>query len=312
MERIKLSDLTLVRDEGQIPGNFTSVMGEYSIPQIKKTGFYKMNGCMIGAENEDLRELLSTRIMDKIGFPHADILLACNDQNENGCLSVNILNENEHFVEPEQGETSYRPINNINDFIESDLEQISTIPNITSEDLRERKEYLLKYLLVSAVINNTDIKMDNMFMIRNSATGEFRNPEYYDMGVAFIDTDSRMFFTKFSAEQIIEQLYELYPSQIVSYGKNIQQNLKKEDVQQILMEDSFEEFSEPSRESIIELLSERLDLIGKLNSKEKNNFTYGTNSLHEVTKDTDLSLRDKAKSVLARFKDRIKGRDIDE
>ena len=60
MDRIKLSDLTLVKDEDDILGNFTSVRGEYYIPQIGKTGFYKMNGCMMGGDkDEDFRELIS-------------------------------------------------------------------------------------------------------------------------------------------------------------------------------------------------------------------------------------------------------------
>ena len=312
MDRLKLSNLTLVKEENQILGNFTSVVGEYYIPQIGKTGFYKMNGCMIGAkEDEDLREMLSARVMDKIGFPHADILLASDNENGNGCLSINILNENEEFIEPDKNLVKYRQINRIDDFIENDLEEISTISGITSEDLRLRKEYLLKYLLVSALIGNTDIKIDNMFIIKNSETGEFRNPEYYDMAAAFIDSDCRNFFLKFSAEQIIEQLYELYPSQIVPFGRNIQEKLNKETIKEVL-NDFFDGFSKKSGEQIMNQLFKRVELIERLNSKEKNNFLYGTNSLHDSSKGTDISLIDKVKHILTRYREQTKGRDIDE
>lgn len=312
MDRLKLSNLTLVKEENQILGNFTSVVGEYYIPQIGKTGFYKMNGCMIGAkEDEDLREMLSARVMDKIGFPHADILLASDNENGNGCLSINILNENEEFIEPDKNLVKYRQINRIDDFIENDLEEISTISGITSEDLRLRKEYLLKYLLVSALIGNTDIKIDNMFIIKNSETGEFRNPEYYDMAAAFIDSDCRNFFLKFSAEQIIEQLYELYPSQIVPFGRNIQEKLNKETIKEVL-NDFFDGFSKESGEQIMNQLFKRVELIERLNSKEKNNFLYGTNSLHDSSKGTDISLIDKVKHILTRYREQTKGRDIDE
>lgn len=100
--------------------------------------------------DEDLRELLAAKLMDKIGFSHSDVILATDENGENGCLSVNILNENEEFVEPSKERIQYRAINNIDDFINFDLEQISSIPSINSEDLRMRKEYLLKYLLISA------------------------------------------------------------------------------------------------------------------------------------------------------------------
>ena len=264
-----------------------------------------------GKEEEDLRELLSARLMDKIEFPHADILLASDNENGKGCLSVNILNEKEQFVEPDEKLVKYRPINGIDDFIEHDLEKISTISGITSEDLRLRKEYLLKYLLVSALIGNTDIKMDNMFIIKNNETGKFRNPEYYDMGVAFIDSEDRCFFRQFSAEQIIEQLYELYPSQIVPFGRNVQEKLNKKSIEDIL-KNSFDGFSKESRKSIMVQLLKRVELIERLNSKEKNIFLYGTNSLHDASKDTDLSLRDKVKNVLTRFREQTRGREMNE
>lgn len=46
IKRFNLSDFKKVRDENDIPSNFTSVRGEYLIPGMNITGFYKMNGCM--------------------------------------------------------------------------------------------------------------------------------------------------------------------------------------------------------------------------------------------------------------------------
>lgn len=309
MKRLKLSDLKLVKEEDEILGNFTSVRGEYVIPKTGKTGFYKLNGCMIGGKNEeDLRELLSSRIMDIIGFPHADILLVSDEQNGEGCLSMSILNENEHFVEPEAQEKKFKPTNKIDDFINKDLEQISVIQGITSEDLRNRKEYLLKYLFVSALISNTDVKMDNMFMIKNDVTGEFRNPEYYDMGVAFVE--NRDFFNGLSSKQIIEQLYELYPTQVVTFGSQIQEKLKRTDIKALLSEESFETFSKESKNSITNQLFDIIDLIAHLNAKEKNHFRFGIDSLHDASKGVKLSLRDRVSSYLSKFRDKTLGRDI--
>lgn len=311
VKRLKLSDLKLVKEENEILGNFTSVRGEYAIPKTGKTGFYKLNDCMIGGKNEeDLRELLSSRIMDIIGFPHADILLVSDEKNGNGCLSMSILNENEHFVAPEAQRTEFKPINNIDDFINKDLEQISIIPGITSEDLRNRKEYLLKYLFVSALISNTDVKMDNMFIIKNDVTGKFRNPEYYDMGVAFVE--NRDFFYNFSSKQIIEQLYKLYPTQVVPFGNQIQGKLKRTDIKALLEEESFETFSEESKKSITNQLFDTIELIAHLNAKEKNHFRFGTDSLHDAVKGVNFSLRDRVSSYLSKFRDKILGRDIDE
>ena len=58
MKRLKLSDLKLVKEDNQILRNGTSVRGEYAISKTGKTGFYKVNGCMTGGnDEEDLREL---------------------------------------------------------------------------------------------------------------------------------------------------------------------------------------------------------------------------------------------------------------
>ena len=132
-QRLILSELNLVRSEDEIEENCTSVMGEYYIPSIGKTAFYKENGCMIDDRNdEDLREMLASDILKMIGMPCADILMAYDEvNNKYGCLSVNILNDNEQFAE---FPTNYsKSVTNINEYIESDLERSSTFNNITPE-----------------------------------------------------------------------------------------------------------------------------------------------------------------------------------
>ena len=114
--------MKLVKEEEDIPGNFTTVRGEYYIPNIGKTGFYKENGIIPDTTNdEDLREFLAAELMDKIGFPHSDIILATDKNGKNGCLSVNILNENEEFIGPSKEVKLDGNINNIDDFINWDL-----------------------------------------------------------------------------------------------------------------------------------------------------------------------------------------------
>ena len=298
-KRIELSNLIKVKDEDEIQGNYTSVIGEYKgIPETKKTGFYKENGCMIGANNdEDLRELLASKILDKIKFPHADIVLA-KDNDNNGCISINILNEDECFLEPNLEKVQNKPINNIKDFINNDLEKIWSIPNMTAKSLNERQEYILQYLFVSAIISNTDIKMDNMFMIQNKQTEEFRNPEYYDMGIAFIENEERKFFGKFSSKQIIEQLYEQYYIYIEPLGKAIQENLQEEDIEKIMGEKIFNEFSPEIKEEIKNQLLEKVNLINKLNQKEKNKFIYSTEVIHKATENIDIGIKDRVKEDL--------------
>lgn len=316
MERLKLSELELVKERNNITGNFTSVFGEYYIPQIKRTGFYKSNACMVMRDNPDLIELYSSKILGKIGIPHADILLATDDTNgkkQNGCLSINILNENEHFVELDY-EKAYNALkkrkekeNPIEDLIDRDLTTISTIPGITSKDLRERKEYLVKHMFISALIQNTDINTDNMLMIRNEATGKLSNPAYYDMGLAFFENRERRFFGVFDdkySDEIIKYLYQNYPSQVVPLGKQVQANLKKQDVNRFLQEEEFKEFSDETTQRIKGDLFHKIELIEYLNSKEQNKFKWGTDKLHEVSKSVKLPLRDRVTNFLSRLRTR--------
>lgn len=313
MKRLKLSQTELVKNEDNILGNFTSVRGEYYIPDIGKTGFYKLNGCMLDArDDEDLRELLAARLMDRIGFLHSDIILATDENGQNGCLSVNILNENEEFVEPSKKGIQYRAINNIDDFINWDLEQISSIPGINSEDLRMRKEYLLKYLLISAFISNTDIKMDNMMIIKNNRTGIFRNPEYYDMGIAFIENNDRRFFSKYSSNQVIQYLYETYPSQIVPFGKIIEEKLNQDFIESLLKEEAFDGFSSENKKIIKNQLFDRIDYVKQLNTRGENNFIFPTNEIHEISKEIPLTLRDRVVVFMCKIKNKSFGRDRDE
>ena len=312
MKRLKLSQTELVKNEDNILGNFTSVRGEYYIPDIGKTGFYKLNGCMLDArDDEDLRELLAARLMDRIGFLHSDIILATDENGQNGCLSANILNENEEFVEPSKKGIQYRAINNIDDFINWDLEQISSIPGINSEDLRMRKEYLLKYLLISAFISNTDIKMDNMMIIKNNRTGIFRNPEYYDMGIAFIENNDRRFFSKYSSNQVIQYLYETYPSQIVPFGKIIEEKLNQDFIESLLKEEAFDGFSSENKKIIKNQLFDRIDYVKQLNTRGENNFIFPTNEIHEISKEIPLTLRDRVAVFMCKIKNKIFGRDRD-
>lgn len=187
MNRIDLCKLNKISDKEEIPGEFSSVKGEYLIDSIGKTAFYKENGYMGGyAEYDaDLRELLSAQILDLIDVPHANIILAQNGEDE-GCLSINILNNNEEFVNIDlKIETSSNNEYTLEEFINQDSAKIANLPGITKEMIEERKEFVKNYLFVSALLSNPDVKLDHIIPIYNSETGKYRNPELYDMGIAF-------------------------------------------------------------------------------------------------------------------------------
>ena len=69
---------------------------------------------------------------------------------------------------------------------------------------------------------------------------------------------------------------------------------------------------EITQAEISEKLNQNYNLICRLNSKEKNNFQYGINTIHERTKNADIEKRDKVSQFIAKLKNRILGRDKDE
>lgn len=289
VKRINVSNLELVRTYDEIPGNFTSVRGEYNIPQIGKTAFFKVNDCMIKArKDEDFRELFASKILDKINFPHAEILFAIDEKaNRKGCLSVNVLNENEEFVgmdiEP-KGRLS------IEEFVEDNVRMASEINGITKEDLKNRIEYLIKYLFVSALINNSDLRPDNYCMIQNKENGKFRNPEYYDMGAAFLDDEHRKFFSKYTSIEIIKELYQKYSEQIKELGKNIEENLKINKIAELLNSEEYLEFPEETKDEIYSQTVKKLELIKELNKAEKVQYNNGKPEDSKNIKKEELSL----------------------
>ena len=188
VDRIDLSECELVKDERDIPGCYTSVRGEYFIPAIGKTGFYKTNKSFF--ETVDLVEHLASSVLKKLEIPCADIVLAKNDaDNDIGCFSMNVLEEDEHFIPINfqmitgEGRVDFRGIQRL---VASDIENYKTqYPEIPADVLEERRDFLKKYIFISAFLGNYDVATSNCQLVYNEKTGEYRNPAYYDMGMSF-------------------------------------------------------------------------------------------------------------------------------
>lgn len=321
VQRFNLSDLKKVRDEMEIPGNFTSVRGEYLLPGMNKTGFYKMNGCMVDAhEDEDLRELLASNILSTIGIPHADIVLINDDKAEHsfnnekysrGCLSMNILRENESFAQ--LPDFVHGPIKTVNDFIENDLAQISSLPNITPEVLQNRKVYLAQLLYSSAILSNTDLSYNNSQIIYNEQTGEYRNPESYDLGLSFTSSD-RTFFNEKSSKDILSELYKDYAVEIFPIAQKVEAELTPEKINELLSDPIYQGFAPKTQEQIVSDLNGRIDLVKRFN---RNILEYGVAEPQQISvqdiatkvKGSRVSLKDKVSNFISNLKNRIIGKD---
>ena len=154
-----------------------------------------------------------------------------------------------------------------------------------------------------------------MQVIYNEKTGEYRNPEYYDAGVAFVSNSLREFFLDKSPEKILSELYRDYPKEIEEIARQTEQTLTKDKIKEMMSDPVFDGFSEHVKNNIMRNLRIRVSLISRYNA---NIDKYGMaepegisiDDIYEDTKDTDISLKDKALSFINKLKDRIIGKDI--
>lgn len=314
IERIKLSELKKIRDEEDIEGYFTSVEGEYDLPERGKTAFYKESGHTMDAHNdEDLREMLSSQILDIVEIPHADIVPVYDDiENSNGCLSVNILGENEEFRRPPK--VSYNDPKTAKEFIENDLVEISGLPGITQDMIENRRSYLARMLFTSALLSNVDVSADNSQMIYNKQTGKYRNPEAYDFGLSFVPSSRRKMFLEECPEDVLEYLYENYSSDILTYAIQTEKNLTSEKVSELLSDPIYDGFDNLTRTEILTGMSRRIDLIKEKNrdiaeKKESEKPVISTKDIYSKVKGSKVSLKDKISNFISNLKNKIIGRD---
>lgn len=314
-KRFNLSEFMKLRDEDHISGNFTSVRGEYYIPYLNKTGFYKVNGCMDNAKNdEDLRELFASHILDEIGFPHADIVPIFDDtHNCNGCLSLNILKNGETFA-ISQSIPHEKSFSHVGEFISHDLKEVSSLPGITEKDLKERKNFLARYLYVSAILQNTDIRSDNRCMIYNPQNHTYRIPEYYDAGISFSsDPDFSAFISDMSSADLLKELYEDYAVEIFPLAQKVEYSLTPEKINELLEPYIFSGFSPDTKKQIICELNDRISLSKQYNH---NILTYGrvepyTISMEDIekrTKGISVSMKDSVKNYILSLREKFFGK----
>lgn len=267
--------------------------------------------------SEDLREHLASNVLSVIGFPHADIVLICDDKAEyshnleehhNGCLSINVLKENEEFVA-----LQLRGSKNVSEFIENDLAQISTLPNITPEVIERRRTYLAQWLYCSAILSNTDLKYDNRQIIYNKKTGNYRNPEYYDAGLSFI-SDHRHFFDRKDSNEVLKELYKDYAVEIFPLAQETEKKLTLEKVNELLANPVYERFGNETKKQIIEGLNNRVNLVKTYNH---NILKYGNaeprqisvKDIEKKSRGSNIALKDKVSNFISNLKNRIIGKD---
>lgn len=295
--RIDINKCLKVKDESDILGNFTSVRGEFKLPELNKTAFYKEDGCMLVAnKDESIRELLASEILEILEVPHADITLTYNSEDQStGCLSHTILNPDEIFIEHE----FYTLANNIESYLDREIQNISKFPNITADMINNRKKTVLQQIYVNCLLNNCDIKPDNMKLIFNNKTGQIRSSECYDFGASFSTEDSFIYDKTY--EEMMQELYTKYYDEIKNLSESVKQKLTPEKLNEVLSKTVYKEGFKGNALDVLNGLNNRIQIsnqyVDKVNDLN-NTKTLSTKAISQKCSNVSFLLKDKVSKFI--------------
>lgn len=296
--RIDINECLKVKDESDIPGNFTSVIGEFKLPKSNKTAFYKEDGCMLAAnKDESIRELLASEILDILEVPHASITLAYDSKNQStGCLSHSILNENEAFIE---NESYLTPTTDIESYVDREIQNISRFQNVTVDMINNRKKTVINQIYINCLLNNCDIKPDNMQLIYNNKTGQIRSSECYDFGIAFSNENS--FIYNKTYEAMMQELYSKYYEEIKDLSETVKQKLTPEKLNEVLLKTVYQEGFKGKALDILNGLNNRIELsneyVNEMNNLRENK-TLSVETIGQKCSNVNVLLKDKVSNFI--------------
>lgn len=191
-------------------GRLTSGTSAQYIGFNKKTGkkgIYKENGCVLGIDNDDIREKLSSDILGLVGVDAAHIDLVHNQKTgQNAYFSNYIIEDNEELVAPDvTGCESDSP-----DPIENMCERyIQGVRKYTNDEqlIENSRKNFYRYTYICCMLDCYDIKPDNLPLVYNKDTNEFSIAHYFDFGTAFCPEHKSAPIYEMGTDEMLESLF---------------------------------------------------------------------------------------------------------
>ena len=226
---------------------------------------------------------------------------------------MNVLEEDEHFIPINfqmitgEGRVDFRGIQRL---VASDIENYKTqYPEIPADVLEERRDFLKKYIFISAFLGNYDVATSNCQLVYNEKTGEYRKPAYYDMGMSFSGKSYGGSFPGMKTDmEILEELYNIWPEEIKDISLKVERGMTREMVSELLSNPIYDGFGEEEKKRIWKEMGEKLCFISKKNEilygekMPEDSFLIDHDELEENSRSVPTGIKGKA----ARFIDRIK------
>lgn len=229
MKRYSKSDFEFI--DTLSAGTAAAFLGRNKI--TGKKGIFKDNGCMLGLDNDDVREKLASQIITEIGQKCAQIDLVYDEElGQNACFSNYILEDDEILIRPVGAHNNDNDVvNYIQDYIE-DVKKINDDPKFL-EDVRKD---MCKYIYISCIIDCYDVQNE---IIQNEKTGETKVAPWFDFGVAFNANgyQRKAFFANNTSEVILKKLYDNYFDDIADISENMTNILTSDKIEELFSQD---------------------------------------------------------------------------
>ena len=241
-----------------------------------KKGVYKENGALLGITNEDVREKMASDILNAINKECAQIDLVYDQENgKTACFSNYIINEDEELIDL-YVVNNKNSDNKVKDFIDSYIECVGNI-NDDKKFIEQCKKNACERIYMSCILDTYDLKGDNLPIVHNIKTGEYKISPWFDHGTAFVPDaiQKQDFFTTMSSEEVLNNLFSNYYNEIKDIANVVNDKLDRESIDRILFKDYVREtFLTSEVDEIKNRLSSQIQLSNDLLEKYTNRDEY--------------------------------------
>lgn len=242
MQRLNIGELTNI-DYSFIKDG-TSAMYLATNPHNNRSGILKENGCMLGVDNEDLREKLASTIISICGLDTADIELCIDDNGNKYALSYNVLKENQkHIALSSFTITSTDKEEIWKEYIRKISNSIMCLPQINLEQYSDIRKRILELHFMDLIIDHYDRKVDNNKIIYDTNTKKYLPSIGYDYGSAFNPHSHQKngIFFYLTNEEVMQFLIKFHYNDLQFLINNTRTTLNDNILNLILSQEEYQE-----------------------------------------------------------------------
>ena len=233
MSRYSSSDIIEV---GRVTSGTSAQFIGYNTKTGRK-GIYKENGCVLGIDNDDIREKLSSELLSTLGVDAASIdLVRDDDTGRNTYFSNYILEDGEELVTPDTVGCESDLQNPIENMRERYMQGVRKYTN-DEQFIEDSRKNFYKYTYLCCMLDCYDIKPDNLPLVYNREKNEFSVAPYFDFGTAFCPEHKSTPIYNMSANEMLESLFKNNYEDIKEIAHKVNMELTPERINELLGSD---------------------------------------------------------------------------